>query len=67
MTDISKKSLESLHKEIADKREELRSGRFSSAGSRARNVKASRTARREIARLLTEVNARAIASKANTK
>ena len=42
----------------SDKREELRRLRFSSSGSKNHNVKATRTLRKEIARALTEINAR---------
>ena len=43
---------------VADKREELRALRFSAAGGKNRNVKLPRTLRKEIARGLTELNAR---------
>ncbi len=58
MADLSKKDLETLQKEIAQKREELRAFRFGEAGSRSRNVRAGRTLRKEIAQLMTEVSAR---------
>jgi ribosomal protein L29 len=48
-----KEEMQSL---VAKKREELRSLRFSSAGSKNRNVKLSRTLRKEIARALTAIN-----------
>ena len=45
-------------KALAEKKvEELRSLRFSAAGSKNRNVKLSRTLRKEIARAKTEVRA----------
>jgi len=50
-----------LEKEVADKREALRVFRFGGAGSRSRNVREGRTTRREIARLLTEINSRKVA------
>ena len=62
-TDFKKYSVEDLHKEIADKREALRAFRFGEAGSRSRNVKEGRTHRKDIARMLTELNARKIAAK----
>lgn len=43
---------------VANKREELRSLRFSVAGSKNRNVKHARLMRKEIARALTELRAR---------
>jgi ribosomal protein L29 len=52
-----------LHKEIAEKREALRSFRFGSAGSRTRNVREGRNIRKDVARMLTEMKARTIASK----
>ena len=50
---------EELHKFSDDKREELRALRFSAAGSKNRNVKLTRTLKKEVARALTEVSARA--------
>lgn len=47
---------------IEKKREELRSLRFSAAGSKNRNVKMSRELRKEIARALTEVQAQKLAA-----
>lgn len=49
---------EDLNKLAADKREELRALRFSVAGSKNRNVKLARVLRKEVARALTELNAR---------
>ena len=49
---------EELEKFVVDKREELRTLRFSVAGSKNRNVKLARTLRKEIARALTVLNAR---------
>lgn len=66
MSDLTKYSIADLHKEIAEKREALRTFRFAGAGSRSRNVREGRTLRKEIARLMTEVNARTVASKAKT-
>ena len=62
-TDFKKYSVEDLHKEIADKREALRAFRFGEAGSRSRNVREGRNHRKDIARMLTEMNARKIAQK----
>lgn len=58
MTDISKKSNEDLIKTIDEKREELRALRFDLAGSAKKNSKSPVLARKEIARTLTEINAR---------
>ncbi len=48
---------------VATKREELRSLRFSVAGSKNRNVKLARTLRKTIARGLTELNLRSADTK----
>lgn len=58
MADITKKSVAELQKEIADKREALRTFRFGEAGTRTRNVREGRNLRKDIARLLTEINSR---------
>ena len=54
--DFKKSTTEELQKFTTDKREELRTLRFSSSGSKNRNVKLARTLRKEIARALTEIN-----------
>ena len=61
MKAFQKHSIEDLHKELADKREGLRSFRFGGAGSRSRNVREGRILRKDIARLLTEINSRKVA------
>ncbi len=58
MADIRKQTVEEIQRAIADKREQLRTFRFSEAGTRTRNVKEGRTLRKDIARMLTELNAR---------
>lgn len=63
-TDFKKYTVEDLQKAIADKRESLRTFRFGSAGSRSRNTREGRNLRKEVARMLTELNSRKIASKA---
>ena len=60
MADIKEKSVEELQKAVADARESLRTFRFEGAGSRTRNVRGGRTLRKEIARLLTELNSRKV-------
>lgn len=49
---------EELAAYVNDKREELRALQFNVAGSKNRNVKLASTLRKEIARALTESNAR---------
>ena len=61
MSELTNHSIEDMHKMIADKRESLRVFRFEGAGSRTRNVREGRNLRKEIARLLTEINSRSIA------
>lgn len=50
------KSREELVKALNEKREDLRNFRFGSAGSKTRDVKAGTTAKKDIARILTELN-----------
>lgn len=57
--DIQKKSDQDLAAHVTEKRAELRKFRFGTAGAGTRDVKAARTAKKEIARSLTELNARA--------
>ena len=58
MSDFKKKSVKDLEKLLKEKRDELRDFRFASAGSRTRNVREGRNTRKEIAQILTELNAR---------
>lgn len=66
-SDLKKYAIEDLHREIREKREALRNFRFGSAGSRSRNTREGRNLRKEIARLLTEVNVRKLAAKTSAK
>lgn len=61
MAELKTWKIEDLQKEIAEKREALRVFRFGEAGTRTRNVRQGRGLRKEIARLLTEVNSRKVA------
>ncbi len=63
MANIKDQSTESLQTEVSEKREALRVFRFGGAGSRSRNVREGRNLRKDIARILTELNAR-VANKA---
>jgi len=63
MADIKKQSVEDLQKDLAGKRESLRTFRFGGAGSRSRNVREGRTLRKEIAKIMTELRARELAAK----
>ena len=62
MAEISNKTVETLQTELTEKKEALRVFRFGGAGSRSRNVREGRNLRKDIARILTELNAR-VASK----
>jgi ribosomal protein L29 len=58
MKDIRKKNEKDLREYVKERREEVRSFRFSVAGASTRNVRAARAAKKEIARSLTELTAR---------
>ena len=64
MKDIKKTSGEDLAKLLTEKREAVRAFRFGIAGAAKKNVKAHMTARKEIARILTEENSRKREAKA---
>ncbi|MDE2213289.1 MAG: 50S ribosomal protein L29 [Patescibacteria group bacterium] len=56
--DFKTATIEEIKKFADDRREELRLARFSSSGSKSRNVKLARELRHEIARALTELSLR---------
>ena len=56
LKDIAHKTPADLAKLVADKQEALRVFRFGTTGAKAKNVKESRTIRRDIARILTALN-----------
>jgi len=58
MKEYKKKNIEELAKLLNEKREEVRAFRFDITGSTKKNVKVSSTSRRNIARILTELNLR---------
>lgn len=58
MSELKKKSNEDLTKLVGQKREELRAFRFDLAGTAKKNAKQVFLAKKEIARALTEINAR---------
>ncbi len=55
-TSYKGKARDVLIKELTSKREAVRSARFASAGSKTRNVRDYRNAKKDIARILTELN-----------
>jgi ribosomal protein L29 len=59
MIDIQKKSDAELASFIKEKREALRQERFTTAGSKGRNVKLARETRKDVARALTALRNRA--------
>ena len=59
MTNISKKTPAELADFVTEKREELRQMRFALAGSKDRDVKKMRSAKKDIARALTILNTHA--------
>lgn len=63
MADISTRAIEDILKELKEKQEALRVFRFGAAGSRAKDVKAGKNLRKEVARLQTEISKRQIATK----
>ena len=58
MKEYKNKTENDLNKLIAEKREVLRHFRFGSAGAKTKNVKLGRTTRKDIARIMTELNIR---------
>ncbi|MCX6735832.1 MAG: 50S ribosomal protein L29 [Candidatus Parcubacteria bacterium] len=56
--EIKTKSDQDLTKDLTEKREGLRGMRFNIAGSKIKNVKEQKGRKKEIARILTELNAR---------
>lgn len=56
--DLKNKSEKELEKALAHSREEVRKFRFALSGSNARNVKEGLHHKKEVARILTELNSR---------
>jgi len=54
-TSYTGQSAQELKKALMDKREAFRNFRFGTAGSKTRNVKEGRAAKKEIARIMTEI------------
>lgn len=55
-TSYTGKSKTDLTKALYEKREALRNIRFGSAGSKTRNTKSAHNTKKEIARIMTELN-----------
>lgn len=58
MKELKNKTPQELQKMIVAKREDLRVFRFGSAGTKTKNVKLGKSIRKEIARMMTELNIR---------
>lgn len=58
MADLAKKTEKDLLKDLGAKRKDIREFRFNTSGSKLTNVKEVSTAKKDIARILTELNAR---------
>lgn len=58
MKEFTTKTPADLAKLIVDKREALRVFRFGSAGAKAKNVREGRVIRKDIARIMTALNAK---------
>ena len=58
MKDIKTKNEKDLVKELTEKREALRVIRFGIAHSKSKNVKETKGLKKEVARILTELNSR---------
>lgn len=56
MENIKEKTKKELQKILGEKREDLQTFRFHLAGGKVKNVKEGMTLRRQIARILTEIN-----------
>ncbi len=58
MSDINNKTTEELTKMLAEKRKALQTFRFNMSGSKTKNVKEGMNTRKEIAKILTALNAK---------
>jgi ribosomal protein L29 len=58
MKELKNKTEQDLVKFIAEKREAVRQFRFGSTGAKVKNVKFTRTTKKEIARAMTELSIR---------
>ncbi len=58
MKDIKNKTEKDLQKELTKKRDSLREFRFGISGSKVKNTKEGTNTRKDVARILTELNSR---------
>ena len=61
-SELSKQTEKELNKELTEKREKLRDFRFSSTGTKIKNIKEGANLKKDIARVLTEKRARELKS-----
>ena len=66
-TDYKGKNMKDLHKALADKRTDLRNLRFGAAGSKNRDTKVNKTTKKDIARIMTELNRQEQEARASKK
>lgn len=55
---LEKKTVADLEKELREKRESIQNMRFGAAGAKSKDTSSAKKTRREIARILTELNGR---------
>ena len=60
MAELAKKSDKELQKELIEKRKAIREFRFNIAGSNLKNVKGAKFLKKDIAKILTELNSRSV-------
>ena len=53
LTELKKKSVSELNKELLEKRKDIQDFRFGVSGAKVKNVKASKESKRAVARILT--------------
>lgn len=58
MNELIKQTTPELEKTLADKRESLRAWRFGLTGSKVKNIKEGNATKKDIARILTAINAK---------
>ncbi len=63
MKDLKKKTDKELEKMLAERREDRRKFRFDISGSKIKDVREGNNARKDVARILTELRSRALAEK----
>jgi len=57
ITELKKKSVSELNKELLEKRKDIQDFRFGISGAKVKNVKAAKEAKKSVARILTLLRA----------